>query len=295
MRDFSSHFRELLQAQLPKGTRVLMPRGGADMMLLASWKLPIEPGRPAKSSRMVRLVIAKEAIKDYAAASETVRLTSDARLVSHCRAQLAGFDPNHDAPLGVEPPAVTWSVDTLTLNGFYHDGNLSLNDPKRVMLRVTYLEMLAPPPPPSYPEVDKVVLERLDASTYLELYRRVGDPLGWDTRLKLSPEELSAFLAGDRLRIYVLRDSSSAALGFCEFDRTAFPQIELKNFGLVAEARGRGLGAWLLAVALQEQWQTKPSRIWLHTDTWDHPAAKRVYEKAGFKVYEVRDERADEL
>ncbi len=295
MRDFSSHFRELLQGQLPKGTRVLMPRGGADMLLLASWKLLTEPGRPAKSSRRVRLVIAKEAVKDYAAATESVRLASDARLVAHCRAQLAGFDPNHDSPLGVEPPAVTWPVDTLTLNGFYHDGNLSLNDPKRVMLRVTYLEMLAPPPPPSYTEADKVVLERLDVHSYLALYRRVGDPLGWDTRLKLDEAELSELLSGDRLRIYVLRDSSGAALGFCEFDCAAFPQIELKNFGLVPDAQGRGLGPWLLAVALQEQWNTKPSRIWLHTDTLDHPAAKQVYEKAGFKVYDVRDERADEL
>jgi GNAT superfamily N-acetyltransferase len=272
-----------------------MPRGGADMMLLASWKLPTEPGRPAKSSRMVRLVIAKEAVKDYAAATEVVRLASDARLISHCRAQLATFDPNHDAPLGVEPPAATWPVDTLTLNGFYHDGNLSLNDPNRVMLRVTYLEMLAPPPPPTYTESDQVVLERPDAAAYLALYRRVGDPLGWDTRLKLPEGELAALLAGDRLRIYVLRDANGVALGFCEFDCGAFPQIELKNFGLVPEAQGRGLGAWLLAVALQEQWLTKPSRIWLHTDTWDHPAAKRVYEKAGFKAYDVRDERADEI
>ena len=295
MRDFSAHFRGLLQALLPKGARVLMPRGGADMMLLASWKLPTEPGRPAKSSRMVRLVIAREAIKDYAAAAETSRMASDARFVSHCREQLAAFNPHHDAPMGVEPPAVTWSVDTLTLNGFYHDGNLSLNDPKRVMLRVTYLEMLTPPPPPSYTQANQVVLERLEMPAYLELYRRVGDPIGWDTRLKLSPIELSAMLAGDQLRIYVLRDSSGAALGFCEFEVQAFPQIELKNFGLVPEAQGRGLGAWLLAVALQEQWKTNPSRIWLHTDTLDHPAAKRVYEKAGFKIYDVRDERADEL
>jgi hypothetical protein len=30
---------------------------------------------------------------------------------------LSTFDPNHDSPLGVEPPAVTWPVGTRALNG----------------------------------------------------------------------------------------------------------------------------------------------------------------------------------
>jgi hypothetical protein len=29
---------------------------------------------------------------------------------------LSVFDPNHDSPLGVEPPAVTWPVSTGVLN-----------------------------------------------------------------------------------------------------------------------------------------------------------------------------------
>ena len=32
------------------------------------------------------------------------------------------------------------------------------------------------------------------------------------------------------------------------------------------------------------------SRIWLHTDEWDHPAAVRVYERAGFRIYLTRTE-----
>ena len=35
-----------------------------------------------------------------------------------------------------------------------------------------------------------------------------------------------------------------------------------------------------------------PKRIWLHTDTWDHPAAVRVYQRAGFETYAVRDQPA---
>jgi GNAT superfamily N-acetyltransferase len=111
----------------------------------------------------------------------------------------------------------------------------------------------------------------------------------------MATDELDALLAGGALRIYVLRDLHGSGLGFCEFDRSLFPQIELKNFGLVPEAQGRGLGPWLLATALQGEWRSNPDRIWLHTDTWDHPAAVRVYERAGFRVFDVRDEPAAPL
>jgi len=104
--------------------------------------------------------------------------------------------------------------------------------------------------------------------------------------------ELVALLKGGSLKIHVLRDGQERALGFCEFDRHAFPEVELKNFGLVPEAQGRGLGRWLLSVALLDEWKSRPTRIWLHTDTWDHPAAVHLYERAGFRVYAIRDELA---
>jgi len=39
----------------------------------------------------------------------------------------------------------------------------------------------------------------------------------------------------------------------------------------------------------------EPDRIWLHTDEWDHPAARSVYERAGFRVFDERHEVADPL
>ncbi len=128
-------------------------------------------------------------------------------------------------------------------------------------------------------------------------------------------EKLSELLQSSRSRIYALRSDSGEALGFFEFDRgaparvapgggtsdqaapgrTALLDIELKNFGLVPEAQGRRLGPWLLTTALHCEWQLHPSRIWLHTDEWDHPAAIPVYERAGFRCYLVRDEPSDPL
>jgi GNAT superfamily N-acetyltransferase len=142
---------------------------------------------------------------------------------------------------------------------------------------------------------ERIAREQLNREDYLHLYRRVGEPWRWDQRLLMAEGELAALLAGGSLDIYVLRDVQGEPLGFCEFDRRAFPNVELKNFGLVSKAQGRGLGPWLLAVALLEQWQSNPSRIWLHTDTWDHPAAVRIYERAGFRTFDVRDQPAGGL
>ena len=95
-------------------------------------------------------------------------------------------------------------------------------------------------------------------------------------------------------QIYVLRDNHDEALGFCEFER-CLPDIEPKNFGLVPKAPGRGLGSWLLRSALHHEWRLWPRRIWLHTDTWDHPAALRLYEKTGFRIYMTRRECPKDL
>ena len=86
------------------------------MMILATWRLTGGSFRAGKRSRMIRIVIAQDALEDYARGSDDVRRASDERFVTWLRRQLSGFDPNHDSPLGVEPPAVTWPVSTMVLN-----------------------------------------------------------------------------------------------------------------------------------------------------------------------------------
>lgn len=163
-------------------------------------------------------------------------------------------------------------------------------------VRVSYLELRTPPvrqaagPVASAAGADAIALERLTGEEYLALYRRVGEQVRWDQRLSIPLEELEALLAGDLLRIYVMRDAHGAAIGLCEFDRSGFPDIELKNFGIVPEMQGHGLGRRLLAAALEQEWQTGLQRVWLHTDSWDHPAAMRLYSSLGFRVFEERDE-----
>lgn len=163
------------------------------------------------------------------------------------------------------------------------------------MVRVSYLELTqAPAPTRIRLGAERVSRERLLPSEYLDLYGRVGQPLRWDQRLKMPRSELSLLLESEVSQIYILRDGHDQALGLCEFERR-LPDIELKNFGLIREAQGKGLGTWLLHSALDREWKLRPRRIWLHTDNWDHPAALRLYEKAGFRTYLVREEPPGDL
>jgi hypothetical protein len=117
VKDYGAHFRQLVELQLPDDSRILMPRGGQDMMILATWRLAADMYRAGKRSRMIRIVISEEALQDYARSAEGARLASDQRFVIWLKRQLSTFDPNHDSPLGVEPTPVTWLVSTLALNG----------------------------------------------------------------------------------------------------------------------------------------------------------------------------------
>jgi GNAT superfamily N-acetyltransferase len=163
-------------------------------------------------------------------------------------------------------------------------------------LRVTYLELCeAPRAARNRAGTEHISLEAMTSRAYLSLYRRVGEPLRWDQRLLIPDAELETLLGSGDLHIYVVRNALGDPLGFCEFDRSAFPQIELKHFGLLREAQGQGIGPWLLSAALHQEWKSGANRIWLHTDTWDHPAAVPVYERAGFRVYDVRYEPPESL
>jgi hypothetical protein len=117
MKNFSGQFRALVEGELPKDSRIFMPRGDNGLLILATWRLPGDPFRPAKRSRMIRIAISQEALKDYANGNDAARLASNERFVAWLRRQIVAFDPHHDAPLGVEPTPVTWPVETRELNG----------------------------------------------------------------------------------------------------------------------------------------------------------------------------------
>jgi len=166
--------------------------------------------------------------------------------------------------------------------------------PERFMvdLLVSYMEMTKPPAgaPSAAPVPDAVVKrERLARADYLALYRAVGDSVQWDQRLRLPDGDLDALLADPATHVYVLRCGGRPS-GLAEFERVGSDEIEMLNFGLVPSMQGKRLGPFLLDRALRAVWQSRPKRVWLHTDTNDHPKAVATYERAGFRVYKKQME-----
>ena len=161
-----------------------------------------------------------------------------------------------------------------------------------VDLLVSYMAMTSPPAgaellaPMPRAAVAREHLARID---YLALYRAVGAAVQWDQRLRLPDGELDALLADPATHVYVLR-CDGAASGLAEFECVGSDEVEMVNFGLVPAMQGKRLGPFLLDCALRAVWRSRPKRIWLHTDTNDHPKAVATYERAGFSVYKKQIE-----
>ncbi len=153
---------------------------------------------------------------------------------------------------------------------------------------ITYLEMRARPLQPPLPVPQgKLALMRAQpctASFYRYLYSAVGEPWLWYVRRGWSDERLSRWLARAEVELSVLYAGGVPA-GYFELERLPSGETELCYFGLVAEFIGRGLGAWFLHAAVEAGWQGATQRLWVHSSTFDHPRALRLYQRAGFQVY----------
>ncbi len=119
---------------------------------------------------------------------------------------------------------------------------------------------------------------------YRQIYDAVGGQWNWSSRKKLPDAELARIIGDPRVEIHVLQVKGEQA-GFAELDRRQPAEIELVQFGLVAEFIGQGLGKYFLQWVIDKAFSYEPQRFWLHTCTEDHPAALPNYLKAGFAIY----------
>ena len=111
------HLRAVSARSFSPETRVLAIDGLQNLELVISWRLGTDPQRPAKRSKTIRLTIEAEAVEDYAAAPPGQRQLADARLEQHLAQRLRQFEPDHQTPLGREPPIERWVIGTLALLG----------------------------------------------------------------------------------------------------------------------------------------------------------------------------------
>jgi GNAT superfamily N-acetyltransferase len=156
---------------------------------------------------------------------------------------------------------------------------------------ITYLEMLARPAGRRFPApLETLALMRAEACTvsfYRYLYETVGEPWLWFERRMIGDLALAAQIGKPTIEIFVLYVRGVPA-GFFELDTAAARETKLCYFGLIPDFIGRRLGPYLLQAAIDRAWSRPIDRFWLHTSTFDHPKALRVYQRAGFVVYARR-------
>jgi GNAT superfamily N-acetyltransferase len=167
--------------------------------------------------------------------------------------------------------------------------------PGKIANVVTYLEMTAPAGLPRAVRIDLTVrrLPKPDLEWYRRLYRRIGERWLWFSRAVMSDTDLSRRLADPATEIHLLEGGGSA-LGFAELSRHVPDEIEIAMFGVVPEATGTGAARFLMEAVLDGIWTAAVRRVWLHTCTFDHPAALRFYQARGFRPYRLAIEVSDD-
>lgn len=158
---------------------------------------------------------------------------------------------------------------------------------------VTALAMDAPPaalrrlqPEPDVP-IQMVRWADPEPERYRLLYRRIGTPWLWWSRLTLDDAALAAIIGDPRVEVYAVTDRARVEIGMLELDFRTPGACEIAFFGFVAKATGHGFGKWLMRRALQRAWSGAGvaqgvSRVWVHTCTLDDPRAVAFYQAQGF-------------
>ncbi len=119
-----------------------------------------------------------------------------------------------------------------------------------------------------------------------ELYFKVGEPWSWTDKRGWSDEQWREYVEIELLRTFVAYYDRCVA-GYFELHGQTNSDIEITYFGLLPLYLGRGFGGALLTRAIEEAWRMKPSRVWVHTCSLDHPASLRNYEARGMKTWKI--------
>ena len=156
--------------------------------------------------------------------------------------------------------------------------------PGQVATIVTSLEMRTPPMPRPLPAspLRLVRWQSPKVAPYRGLFRRVGEPWLWFSRLIMADQALAAIIADPAVEVMPVIDRAGVELGLLELDFRKAGECELAFLGLVPELAGKGHGRWLMGHALSLAWRKGIGRLWVHTCTLDHPSALGFYQASGF-------------
>jgi GNAT superfamily N-acetyltransferase len=128
------------------------------------------------------------------------------------------------------------------------------------------------------------MLLRLDEPAvgfYRYLHDQAGTATSRDRVSALDDEEAFVHLQEPTVEVFVLFLGGAPA-GFFELDRGEPGVTEVVDVGLASEFQGRGLGKYLVAVAVETAWDEDPERVWTSVDADDDPRGLLLYQWAGF-------------
>jgi GNAT superfamily N-acetyltransferase len=182
--------------------------------------------------------------------------------------------------------------------------------PGKIAAVVTSLEMFAPAAPRTDArrgdEVSDAAaaanrwdlrhVERPEPDWYRDLFKRVGEPWLWFSRLMMSTPELTSIIHDPHVDVFALW-AGDRAEGLLELDFRVEDECELSFFGVTPPMIGSGAGRVMMNHAIARAWShptRKIRRLWLHTCSLDHPGALSFYLRSGFVAYRRQIEIADD-
>ena len=167
--------------------------------------------------------------------------------------------------------------------------------PGKIANVVTFFELTEPPTaaPIVRPGLTVRHIRAPATAWYRALYRRIGENWLWFSRADMSNAELTAIILRSTTAVLALEEAG-AAIGLAEIDLSGAGNAEIVTFGVVPEATGRGVARVLMGHTLDFAFANGAGRVWLHTCTFDHPAAVRFYNGCGFRAYKFAIEVSDD-
>jgi GNAT superfamily N-acetyltransferase len=126
---------------------------------------------------------------------------------------------------------------------------------------------------------------RPSLEAYRGLYRRVGEPWLWYSRLQMDDNALISKIHAETTQIMAVTDVRGGEVGLLELDFSEPGSCEIAFFGLIREWTGQGHGHWLMAQVHSMAWRPGIERLWVHTCSLDHPGALRFYLSCGFQPF----------
>ncbi len=164
--------------------------------------------------------------------------------------------------------------------------------PRHVANVATFLEMRAKPQiqeTVSAPDLSIARWRDPDLAAYRTLFKAIGEKWLWYSRLVMPDDRLLRIFRSPDVEIYRLFRRRNVC-GLLELDFMVKNDCELSFFGLMPDEIGKGAGRFLMNEAVRLAWARPIERFWVHTCTFDHPAALSFYKRSGFVPYQVQVE-----